>query len=192
MLTSKLALAVVAFGLLTVPVASMAHAATPAENANETAQTKMAAAESRATVEHKNLLVDFGASWCPNCRLFDRFWSDPQMHPLLSRAFVLVDLDIDEHDARHPETPGGYTVLHELGGSKNSGLPYLAIATERGKLIISDETKGTPESGIGYPDAPDEIAWFMHMLERGAPALTATERQSILQWLQTHGSHSHR
>lgn len=168
----------------------VARAALPAEAEPATAQQLMARAGAKAAAEHKNLLVDFGASWCGNCKLFDRFWDDPQMHPLMTRVFERVTLDIDENDKRHPETPGAYEVLHSLGGGKNTGLPYLAMATAGGKLIIASERKyGDPQSGIGYPDAPDEIAWWMHMLQTAAPALSEQEMSRIKIWLQAHSTH---
>jgi thiol-disulfide isomerase/thioredoxin len=181
----------VALSCLAFPAgASVARAALPSDAEPATAQHLMAAAETKAAAEHKNLLVDFGASWCGNCKLFDRFWDDPQMHPLMTRVFERVTLDINETDKRHPETPGAYEVLHSLGGGKDSGLPYLAMATAGGKLIIASEKKsGDWKSGIGYPDAPDEIEWWMHMLQTAAPSLSKQEMSDIKIWLQAHSTH---
>jgi len=53
-----------------------------------TAQAVMKQVKNQATAEHKNILVAFGASWCGNCRLFDKFLSDPAIHPIMDKAFV--------------------------------------------------------------------------------------------------------
>ena len=37
---------------------------------------------------------------------------------------------------------------------------------------------------IGYPVAPEEIAWFMEMLKRGAPAMPKSEAKQIESWLK--------
>lgn len=155
----------------------------------ETAQAMMKSAEAKAAAEHKNLLVDFGASWCGNCRLFDRFWNDPQMNPLMTKSFVRVTLTIDEHDGKHQDTPGAASVITQVGGSKDSGLPFLAMTTAKGKPIITNEKDGTPKTGIGNPDAADEVEWWMHMLEKAAPGLTTAERAEIKTWLDHHATH---
>ncbi|WP_263377930.1 thioredoxin family protein [Granulicella paludicola] len=178
-----------AFTLLLTCSAMMRAAKPSVDETSATAQQLMSAAELKASSEHKMLLVDFSASWCGNCKLFDRFWDDPWMHPILTRVFDRVTLDIQEHDAKHHDTPGADAVFQELGGSKRTGVPYLVMTSAKGKPIVTSEPDGKPEDGIGYPDAPNEIAWFMHMLQMAAPSLSPQETAQINAWLKAHSTH---
>lgn len=176
-LTSILSVAFLASALSAV-------AATP------TAETIMTNAESQAQEQHKNLLVTFDASWCINCRLFDRMLADPVIGPLMSKSFVHVDLTTGErpNDTRHANTPGGLAYEDELGG-KNAGWPYLAMLNPQGKLLVDSfrPDHGKPHAdNIGYPATPAEIAWFAHMLQVAAPNLSAAELATVQAWLQKH------
>lgn len=81
-----------------------------------TAQAVMKQVKNQATAEHKNILVAFGASWCGNCRLFDKFLSDPAIHPIMDKAFVFADLNTGERadDKRHSNIPGGVDLQNSL------------------------------------------------------------------------------
>ncbi|MFT4112626.1 thioredoxin family protein [Silvibacterium sp.] len=145
-------------------------------------------AESQAHAEHKNILVDFSASWCGNCRLYDRFLADPQMRPILSRAFVFVTLDTGERegDPKHANTPGGVDFESSIGG-KNEGFPWLVMLDADGKPIVSsdrpDPRAKSGKDNIGYPVAPEEVDWFVEMLRRAAPQLNPQDLASVHEWL---------
>ena len=83
---------------------------------------------------------------------------------------------------KHLENAGGTVWLDKLGG-KSGGLPFFAFVDAKGELILNSNRSG--ESGnIGHPFAPEEIAWFMKMLEKAAPKMTPKERQTIEGWLK--------
>jgi thiol-disulfide isomerase/thioredoxin len=152
-----------------------------------TADDVMAHVESQAATQHKHILVMFGASWCGNCKLFDRFLADPAMKPLMDKSFVYADLATGESakDPIHKNIPGGQKLQASLGGAR-AGWPYLVMLDEQGKLLANSVA---PKTGnIGYPDAPGEIQWFMEMLKKGAPNLTPAERANIESWLKAHSS----
>jgi thiol-disulfide isomerase/thioredoxin len=152
-----------------------------------TAEQVMAKAEAQAAAEHKNILITFGASWCGNCRLFDKFLADPTIHPILFSKFLHTDLETGERpsDTHHANIPGGQKLQASLGG-KEAGWPYLAIVDPSGKLIADSMRPGA--GNIGYPDSPAEIDWFVQMLQKSAPSLTAQETTTIHTWLTTHSS----
>jgi hypothetical protein len=85
------------------------------------------------------------------------------------------------------ENPGGDQVLARLGG-KGAGLPFFAFVDAKGELIVSAKrpVEGKPEgANIGHPYQADEIAWFMTMLRKAAPMMTAAERLTIEDWLKS-------
>jgi thiol-disulfide isomerase/thioredoxin len=155
------------------------------------ADSVMAQAKSQAASAHKNILLSFSASWCGNCRLFDKFLADPAIHPILDKAFIFADLDTGEFasDKRHANIPGGEKIEDSLGG-KGVGYPYIVMLDPGGKLIVSSIAPASfgPAGNIGYPSAPNEVNWFMEMLKKAAPELSAQETATVRNWLTAHGS----
>jgi hypothetical protein len=167
-----------------------AHSAVPDAAAN--AEEVMAKVESQAAAEHKNILLSFSASWCVNCRLFDKFVADPAIHPILDKVFVFADLDTGElaTDTHHANLPGGEKLLASLGG-KDNGYPYIAMLDAKGNPIVNclrPVGNGRGEN-IGYPFVPNEVDWFMEMLKKAAPSLSAHDTATIRNWLTAHGKH---
>ena len=111
------------------------------------------------------------------------------MKPLLERNYVIVHLVVQESEAKKSrETPGGLEQMEALGG-KGAGLPFMAVLDPKGKMLINSlgaNPKGGPNSNIGYPAAPHEIAHFMKMLGLSAQHLSATETSQIETWLKEH------
>jgi hypothetical protein len=177
-----------AIALLAAPALAQSASA----DAGVTADEVMTRVESKAAAEHKNILLMFGASWCGNCHLFDKFLADPKMHPIMDKLFVFVDLATGEQsgDKRHANIPGGQKLQASLGG-RDAGYPYIVMLDSGGNLLAdSVAPRGNHGSGgnIGYPDSPSEIAWFMEMLKKGAPTLSTEERASIRDWLKSHST----
>jgi thioredoxin-related protein len=153
----------------------------------------MSQAEATAKAEDKRILLDFGASWCGNCHLFEKFAADPQIHPILDKYFVMVTLITGEHptDMKHANTPGGPEFEDSIGG-KGAGWPYIVILDVSGKPIV-DSFRPDPKSGkdnIGYPYARVEVDWFMQMLQKSVPAISAQDAATIHAWLTAHGEKS--
>jgi thiol-disulfide isomerase/thioredoxin len=178
--------------LLTLLAATLLSATTIASAQAPTlpsAHDIISQAESKAATEHKAILLDFGASWCGNCHLFERFLTDPAIHPIMDKHFIMVTLITGEHpgDAKHANTPGGQQFEDSVGG-KNTGWPFIVMLDATGKPL-ADSLRPVPngKSNIGYPDSPAEVDWFMQMLQRSAPSLSPQETSTIHTWLTAHG-----
>jgi thiol-disulfide isomerase/thioredoxin len=155
-------------------------------------------AEAQARAQHKNVLLEFGASWCINCKLYDRMLDDPTLRPILHRYFVFTTMDTGEMptDKNHADTPGGVAYENSIGG-KGAGWPFLVVLSPHGKPMVNsfrpDPKSKAGKANIGYPALPVEIDWFMTMLHRGAPAMSAADRAKVRGWLEaeaktlTHG-----
>lgn len=146
----------------------------------------MAQLKAAATSQHKAILLQFGASWCGNCRLFDRFLSDPVIAPIVGKVFVFGEMATGEQksDTRHTNLPGGLALQDSLGG-KDAGLPYFVMLSADGHLLAGSVRPGKG-GNIGYPATSAEIAWFLTMLHKAAPSLSPQELATVQQWLQTH------
>ena len=152
----------------------------------------MAQAKSQAASEHKNILAVFSASWCGPCHLFESFLKDPVAGPILDAHFVIARFDVGEHpgDKHHADTPGAVTLRSSVGGA-NPGYPYLVMLDSVGKPIVNSFCAAgcqPPGENIGYPATPGEIDWFMKMVQKAAPALSASDASALRAWL-TRRSH---
>lgn len=149
------------------------------------AKDVLAQLESDATAGNKHILLQFGASWCGNCKLFDLFLNDSVIHPIMSKAFVFGEMATGEHagQTRHLNLPGGVELENTLGG-KNVGWPYLVMLDQHGAPLAGSVA---PKTGnIGYPASPEEIDWFITMLRKSAPSLTPQDLSTIQTWLKDH------
>jgi len=168
-------------GLAAASIAAQAAGDPPA------AMTLVHQAEAQAAQQHKNVLVIFHASWCGWCHRLDGFLSDKTIAPIMDKSFVILHVDVLE-DAKHKaqENPGGEALLESLNG-KDQGIPYYAIFTPKDKLLINSRGPVKGKAGvtgnIGYPGAPEEIAYFMKMMGYG-PSMSESDRSTIESWLK--------
>jgi thioredoxin-related protein len=172
--------------LLIALIVLAATACFAAGDAPQPADQVLAAAEASAGAQNKNVWVIFGASWCVWCRHLDALIDSPDAGPILSRYFVVAHLTVEEHgDKASLDSPGGEAVMRRLGGAAG-GLPFFAFVDATGQVLINSNRPVAGKSGanIGFPSAPEEVDWFMTMLHRAAPSLSAAQAQMIEQKLR--------
>lgn len=149
-------------------------------------------ARSKAVEQHKAILLVFGASWCLECAIFDRYFARPEISAVLDKYFVVVHLTVFEELRGKGErnNPGADNVIGRVGGMSPNGevsLPFTAILDEKGSPIITSNrpAQGKPHGeNIGFPAEDDEITWFMTMVKRGAPTITADDALTLQDRLQ--------
>lgn len=161
--------------------ASLLQAAPPSAN------DLIAQAGKKAATDGKAIYVHFGASWCGWCRRHDAFLEQPEVKAVFEKYFVPVKLVVQENDQNKAlENPGADEWLNKLGGPE--GLPFLAFLDAKGALIVNSKplnAQGAPRSNIGHPFAPEEIDWFVVMMKKAAPAMTADDLKAIEAALRT-------
>jgi thioredoxin-related protein len=152
-------------------------------------------AKAQAIQQQKLIFLVFGASWCGPCHQQDAFMAAPETRTILEKYFVLAKLNVEEEVGKHPElnNPGGEKLLARLGGvdaeGRIGGVPFLAFLDANGNLIVNSNRPTKRRAGgtnVGYPTAPEEIDWFMSMLEKAVPTMTTDERTTIDKWLKKH------
>jgi thioredoxin 1 len=62
------------------------------------ARVEIAAALAEAKRDGKHVLLDFGADWCPDCRVLDHVLQDPLVQPFVAANFHVVRIDVGRRD----------------------------------------------------------------------------------------------
>jgi thiol-disulfide isomerase/thioredoxin len=142
-------------------------------------------ARAEAKAYGKNVLVVFHASWCGWCHRFDKFVDTTEEGKLVKSGLVVTHLTVLESpNKKADENAGGLAKMVEWGG-KDAGLPFMAILDAKtGKLIVNSLQKaGDTKTNTGYPAAPEEIAHFLVMLQKGATKISKENVSKIGAWL---------
>ncbi len=116
------------------------------------------AALPKAKAEQKNILLMFGANWCPWCHLLhELFAADPAIKKLLAERYILIMVDTGEV-AKKPlnqDIVEKYTV-----SVRQYGLPCLAVLDSNGLLVCTQST-GVLEKGKAHD--PGKVLSFLNM-----------------------------
>lgn len=163
------------FFMVLLSATCIVHAETP------TADQLLTKAKAEASAEQKAIYVHFGASWCGWCKRLDSFLEKPAIKPVFEKYFVPVKLVVQENDKNKAlENAGADSLLKKLGGP--SGLPFSAFLDAKGTLIAnSKRPSNTNKEGenIGFPAEPQEIEWFVTMMKKAAPNMSADDLKII-------------
>ena len=168
-----IALPLILAGALVVPAQTKAP---------PSAQSVVSEAVKTAKAQNKNVLVDFGASWCVWCKRLDAMIESPEVGKLFADNYVVAHLTIQESDDKKAlENPGAQVMAAEAGADK-SGVPVYLFLDRNGKRIGTSLAMPNG-ANIGHPATPEEIKAFDGLLVRTAPRMTATQRAQILDYL---------
>jgi len=115
------------------------------------ADPEIQAALSKATKEHKRIILDFGGNWCGDCRALDKYFHQSPNADLLKANFVLVDVNIGHFD-KNKDIAKKYQVPLE------KGVPGLAVLDAKGNVLYSQKN-GEFES-MGRMD-PSSVTKFL-------------------------------
>jgi thiol-disulfide isomerase/thioredoxin len=149
-------------------------------------------ARTKAADQNKVIFLIFQASWCEPCHQLDIFLAAPEVVAVFDKYFIITRLSFGEGSAGHADwdNPGSDSLVMKYGGVTSSGdvsLPFIAIVDRKGKLLVNSNRPvkdNAGGSGIGFPTAPEEVSWFLGMLQKTAPGMTAEETQTIQSGLQ--------
>ncbi|MGH6656379.1 MAG: thioredoxin family protein [Actinocrinis sp.] len=88
------------------------------------------AALRQAASDHREVLLDFGANWCPDCQVLDTLFRSAQVEPLLLKDYHVVAVDVGRFD-RNLKLAATYVDL------QTSGIPALVVLTPSGAVRIA-------------------------------------------------------
>jgi len=98
--------------------------------ADADAKKEIGDAVSRAAVEHKRVLLIFGANWCYDCHVLDQALHDGEAGKIVSQDFLLIHVDIGEGE-RNADLVKTYKI------PLDKGVPAVSILESNGRLLYS-------------------------------------------------------
>jgi thiol:disulfide interchange protein len=97
------------------------------------ARTDLSTALKTAAATHKRVLLDFGGNWCGDCQVLDIYFHDEANRPILDANFVVVHVNVGHMDEN-------VDIAQEYKVPLEKGVPALAVLSENGKLLFSQQT----------------------------------------------------
>jgi protein disulfide-isomerase len=94
------------------------------------AHQQIAAAIAEASKAQRNVILIFGANWCPDCRALDAQMHKEELAALIATNYEVVKVDIGRHD-KNQDLGEKYHVPLE------HGIPALAVLDPGGKLLYA-------------------------------------------------------
>jgi hypothetical protein len=93
---------------------------------------------------------------------------------------------VQEHgDKKSLDNPGADELMKRLGS--DGGLPFFAFLSPSGEVLADSNEPpkdGKKGGNIGHPAQPHEIDWFLVMVHKAAPGITAEEIAPLEKYLR--------
>lgn len=119
----------------------------PSRNARQ----DIAAALGAASRDSKNVLIDLGADWCPDCVVLSQLYRSPSVAPFLNSHYHLVTVYVGHWDAN-------VDVSDHYHHAIDNGIPALVVLDPQGHIV-------TTTADGSFADArtmtPDELLTFL-------------------------------
>jgi len=115
---------------LVVGCAVAKAASQPIFDEHADAAREIAAALSRASKTGRNVVLIFGANWCPDCHALDEQMHRPALGRLIARDFVVVKIDVRRFDKN-------LDIGEKYGVPIKKGIPAIAVLGPRGELLYA-------------------------------------------------------
>lgn len=126
------------------------------------------AALEKAKRESKVVFLKSGFPECGDCRLFDRYHARPTVQAILEKHCLLVALDIHN-------MPDGRATFANY--AQPAAPAWVLISPDGTVLVDSYSPQG---SNTGYPQKPQEVAYYLAALKRSAPTLSEAELRTLV------------
>ncbi|MEU6238181.1 thioredoxin family protein [Kitasatospora sp. NPDC047058] len=101
------------------------------------------AAIRQAKSDGRNVLLDFGATWCGNCKALDKTLGDSQVQSVLNASYHLVQVDIGGHSTTN------FNLLKKYDSQGSYKMPVLIVVTPDGAVRTDTNTAGLPSLNTG-------------------------------------------
>ena len=118
----------------TIAVATLALGAAADElpyNESASASADLQTALAAARADRNDVLLVFGANWCPDCRELDRALKGSS-HALISGRFQVVKVDVGRFDKN-------LDLANQYGNPIKMGIPAVVVLTADNKIVYSSK-----------------------------------------------------
>jgi thiol:disulfide interchange protein len=88
------------------------------------------AALRKASADHKEVLIDFGANWCPDCRVLDKLFHSGPTTPLLQQDYHVVAVDVGDFNLNK-------SFVTKYVKVQKSGIPALVVMAPDGAVRVA-------------------------------------------------------
>jgi thioredoxin-related protein len=116
--------------LLVVGLMMATAASRPIYDEDANAQQQIAAALATAAKTGKNILLIFGANWCPDCHALDAEMHKSDLAELIEKNYVVVKIGVGRFDKN-------LEVGEKYGVPIHRGIPAIAVLDAHGKLLYA-------------------------------------------------------
>jgi thioredoxin 1 len=114
--------------------------------ADADAHAEIKQAEEIAVVEHKRVLLVFGANWCYDCHVLDlAFHREDFAAVMAGYEVVHVDLGVDEKK--------NADVVRQFDATLDKGIPTLVVVDSDGKVVVSQKNGEFEDARSMTPEA---------------------------------------
>jgi len=107
-----------------------AAASQPIYDEHADAQQQIAEAISKASKTGRNIVLIFGANWCPDCHALDAYMHKPELARVIEQNYVVVKVDVGRFDKN-------LDIGKKYGVPINKGIPAIAVLDPHGKLLYA-------------------------------------------------------
>lgn len=123
------------------------------------------AALQASSADGKYVLVDFGADWCPDCRVLGRLFEDPSVAPFVAANFRIVHVDVGRRD-KNPE------IVQAYGATSGDWIPAIVVLDSQGRQVARTDDKVR----LTRRTTPDQL---LALLREWAPKKVVAELGSM-------------
>jgi thioredoxin 1 len=100
--------------------------------ADADAHAEIKAAEERAAIGHKRVLLVFGANWCYDCHVLDLAFHRPDFASVMA-GYEVVHVDLGDDEKKNGD------VVKQFGTTLDKGIPTLVVAESDGTVVVSQK-----------------------------------------------------
>lgn len=129
-IVTRRALTLLALCGLVMGAASIRGATQQIYDTQADARQDIASAIAQASKTGRNIVLIFGANWCPDCHALDAQMHRPDLARLIARDFVVVKIDVGRFDKN-------LDIGEKYGVPIKKGIPAIAVLDPHGKPLYA-------------------------------------------------------
>ncbi|MET9618962.1 thioredoxin family protein [Kitasatospora indigofera] len=119
---------------------------------NRDAAADIKAALALSAGDHRRVLLDFGADWCPDCKVLERLFRSPEAEPVLRDKYRVVSVDIGKFDHN-------LALARQYVDLQTSGIPALVVLDPDGTVLTATDDGAFANARTMKPPA---VAQFLN------------------------------